>query len=354
MLLNFPSLYKHLFVCKAHRKRLVILILLPSVMQWIPVNGILSFRTILRHGRAWLSLMLGAAFSCSLEGDGPRSPSAQSRCNRARRAKYLSKVVHRRMAQVLDRTGTDASLAPALSMPPLPQGGTRTRPSNRLHPQQAPAALAFYTAHPSCNRYLEVKVGGNVTGSTTQKGVFARCQIPPHTTLAPYLGTIRGRDVKGPYCLQVRNAENTLVCLDARDVLLDVGYLQTLFPRQRAHTPTPPNYGRCINSLRPDQLDGASYNVTIQPDDMMEGFSWFISRQHGIPAGAEILAPYGDQYWIDWTPPATSFPHLLSPPLKMITRFHLPLRARNFPPTLRGRTGIQHCYCLDTFSRGRD
>lgn len=131
----------------------------------------------------------------------------------------------------------------------------------------------------------------NITGSPTQRGVFARCLIPPHTKLAHYLGVVCNASATGPYCLQVRDAENNLICLDAQDSLYDVGYLRSLTPRQKRRYPSPPNFGRYINSLRPDQQKGVEYNALIQSDPT-EGFAWFISGPSPIPEGAEILAPY--------------------------------------------------------------
>jgi hypothetical protein len=194
MLLNFPSLYKHLFVCKAHRKRLVILILLPSIMQWIPVNWILywapplSLQTILRQGRAWLSLMLGAAFSCSLEGDGPRSPSTQLRRNRARRAKYLSKVVHRRTAQVLDRTGTDASLAPALAPAPPSSRGNAYSPEQSTPPTAGSCCFRVLHSPPRLQPLSRSQSWGQHHGLHDAKGRLCEVPDPPPY----YSGTVLG------------------------------------------------------------------------------------------------------------------------------------------------------------------
>ncbi len=80
--------------------------------------------------------------------------------------------------------------------------------------------------------------------------------------------------------------------------MYDIGYLLPLSPRQRKFQPTPPNYGRFVNSLRPDQAVDLIYNALIQPDPV-EGFSWFVT---GPNTGDEILAPYGDEFWD--TPPS--------------------------------------------------
>ncbi len=111
-----------------------------------------------------------------------------------------------------------------------------------------------------------MKIGENITGSNTQGGVLARCLIPPHTKLTPYLGKVRDASATGPYCLQVRDAENNLICLDAQDSLYDVGYPRALTPRQNRLHSSPSNYGRYINSLRPHQQDDAEYNAFIQCD----------------------------------------------------------------------------------------
>ncbi len=117
-----------------------------------------------------------------------------------------------------------------------------------------------------------MRSGGNITGNAQDRGVFARCPIPPHTKLAPYLGRVCSPSSKGPYCLQVRDAENDLVCIDAAEHLYDVGYLQPLTARQRTLVAPPPNYGRYVNSLRPDQPLGDGFNVILLPD-LTEGFS---------------------------------------------------------------------------------
>jgi hypothetical protein len=66
--------------------------------------------------------------------------------------------------------------------------GTRSRPYIDPLPMQVPAAVPFYEANPGRNHWLDVRIGGNVTGTPIEKGVFAACDIPPHTRLAPYLG----------------------------------------------------------------------------------------------------------------------------------------------------------------------
>ncbi len=118
-----------------------------------------------------------------------------------------------------------------------------------------------------------MREGGNITGSPTEKGVFSSCLIPPNTRLAPYLGTICPARTNGPYCLQVREHENNLICFDAMHHRYDVGYLHALSSRQREHTPAPPNYGRYVNSLRSDQAH-LTFNTIMLPDPV-EGFSWF-------------------------------------------------------------------------------
>lgn len=134
---------------------------------------------------------------------------------------------------------------------------------------------------------------------------FAGCLIPPHTKLARYLGKVRDASATGSYCLQVHDAKNNIICMDAQDSLYDVGYLCARTPRQYRFHPSPPNYGHYINSLRPEQLEGADYNALIQSDPT-EGFSWSVSRPSPIPTGAEILAPYGDDFWLNPPPSPTA------------------------------------------------
>lgn len=176
-------------------------------------------------------------------------------------------------------------------------------------PLPDPSALSFYNAHPGQNRWLEVRTGNNITGLAHEKGVFARCSIPPHTRLAPYLGRVCSPMSTGPYCLQVRDADNELVCIDAAEYLLDVGYLQPLSARQRTLTATPPNYGRYVNSIRPDQMQGDGFNAIFLPDPV-EGFSWLVSGQRQIAQDTEILIDYGNQFWGYHSPPVPTSTHL--------------------------------------------
>jgi hypothetical protein len=97
------------------------------------------------------------------------------------------------------------------------------------------------------NQWFEVRTGENITGHLLEKGVFAKCAIPPHTKLAPYLGVVRSADSQGPYCLQVKDAENQLICLDAETQLYDAGYLSTLSLSRQVRSLAPPNYARFVS-----------------------------------------------------------------------------------------------------------
>ncbi len=142
-----------------------------------------------------------------------------------------------------------------------------------------------------------MRTGGNITGLDDEKGVFARCDIPPHTRMAPYLGIVLDAASRGPYCLQVKDAENRTICLDAQSQLYDTGYLVFLSPAQRSRALAPPNYARFANSLRPDQqTEELAFNATFLPDPV-EGFSWLISGASLIPADTEILVDYWDAFW---------------------------------------------------------
>jgi hypothetical protein len=181
--------------------------------------------------RRWAST-LGAGYSCSMEGDGPRSMEATLRRNRQRRVKYNAKIQHRRHLEDLQQTGSEAPVVPILHPSPLPHPrGTRTRPM-RVAPQRVPdpSALSFYDAHPGSNHWLELRTGNNITGLDEDKSVFARRLIPPNTRLAPYLGQVCPPSTQGPYCLQVRDADNALVCVDATGYLFDTGYISSLSP----------------------------------------------------------------------------------------------------------------------------
>jgi hypothetical protein len=152
------------------------------------------------------------------------------------------------------------------------------------------------------NRWIEVCTGDNITGHMLERGVFARCDIPPHTRLAPYLGVVCDAKTRDPYCLRVKDAENRTICLDARTQLYDVGYLSSLFPARRARSLAPPNYARYVNSLRPEQQKGDLAFYAIILPDPIEGFSWLTTGAVLIAEGTEILVDYGDAFELPCPP----------------------------------------------------
>lgn len=131
----------------------------------------------------------------------------------------------------------------------------------------------------------------------SERGILAKCHIPPHTRLAPYLGVVCDAESRGPYCLHVKDAENELICLDAQSQLYDIGYLTHLSAYQGARAPAPPNYARFVNSLRPEQQTGDhSFNDILLPDPT-EWFTWLTSGPLHIAADTEILVDYGGSFW---------------------------------------------------------
>jgi hypothetical protein len=238
----------------------------------------------------WLHALLGPEFSSDTMGDGSRSTSAVRRRSSARRTKVIAKVQAKRTSQILGRMDPTASLNPALACATIPLLGTKSRP--RRAPSivpNTPSVKAFYEAHKGENKWICLRKEGTITGLESDNGVFAKTNIPSNTRIAPYLGRIRPAKTKGPYCLLVKDSEDREICLDSAHELYDVGYTEELSAHQKSRTPTRPNYGCYVNSLRPDQLaDGKVFNAEFVPDPV-EGFSWIQSGPQQIPAGTEIL-----------------------------------------------------------------
>lgn len=113
-----------MFIYRAHWKRLITLILRPSTMQCVAINGIFPDVPLLDLLRAtthtWISLMLGACYSSNTTGDEPRSAEAQCRRSRTRRKKFVSKVDKRRLDQKMARTGLEADQYPIVDLPVEP------------------------------------------------------------------------------------------------------------------------------------------------------------------------------------------------------------------------------------------
>ncbi len=143
----------------------------------------------------WLTSILEPGSSSNTAGDGPRSAAAQCCRDSTRRKKYHTKTYHRRQESEIARTGTQPHIAPALFLPSLLSRGTKSRPA--AAPSQLPptSSAAFYRLHRGMNAWLEVRTGENITGHPLEKGVFAKCTIPPHTipwccTLLRFQGTL--------------------------------------------------------------------------------------------------------------------------------------------------------------------
>ena len=302
------SILQHLLIHRAHRKHLTTLVLRPSTMQWLPFKIYrwkMQTPVLIRNedlGSAcnhWLHTLLGPEFSSDVMGDGARSAAAVSRRAASRRSKFIAKVQAKRASQVISRMDPAASINPVLACETAPLHGTKSRPRRPSSVTPVtPSAKAFYEAHKGDNKWIRLEEGGTIAGTETDKGVFAKTNIPPNTRITPYLGRIRPPNTKGPYCLLVKDSEDNDICLDSAHELYDVGYTVGLSDHQKSRTPTRPNYGRYVNSLRPDQLaEGKVFNAEFVPDPV-EGFSWIQSGPLQILAGTEILVDYGAQYWI--------------------------------------------------------
>ena len=307
-------LLQHLIIHRAHRKQLITLVLSPSTLQWLPfkiyrwsapIPVPLQLEDLGPSCTWWLHALLGAEFSSDTMGDGSRSVAAANRRAASRRAKFIAKVQAKRTSHILSRKDPAASLNPVLSYETAILRGTKSRP-RRPSPIAliTPSATAFYEVHKGDNKWILLREGGTIVRTVADKGVFAKTDIPPHTRIAPYLGRIRPASTKGPYCLLVKDSEDNEICLDSLHELYDCGYTMGLSIHQRSRTPTRPNYGRYVNSLRPDQIaDGKVFNAEFVPDPV-EGFSWIQSGPQQIPKGVEILVDYGAQYWTCYPKPA--------------------------------------------------
>jgi hypothetical protein len=154
----------------------------------------------------------------------------------------------------------------------------------------------FYRFHGADNKYLEVRGGVNVAnplGESDQKGVFARVNIPAGKRLCPYLGrlhaTVALTNQRSQYLMRIGDE-----CIDAESVLVDVGYLAMQGEWLKTPSACPPNYGRYINSISPQQPH-LHYNCYYVADEAGHSDIWVWSDVD-IAAGEELLVDYGNEF----------------------------------------------------------
>lgn len=166
----------------------------------------------------------------------------------------------------------------------------------------------FYSFHPRENHWLEVSERANVSNprgvSNCGKGVFARCDIPKDTRVCPYVGRHVNRACPASENCQydLRMADQCYIC--AREVLYDVGYLQTGAQHGheedvRDHTfikdkrPCPPNFGRYFNTASGMLTCNCLFEIAADGHDVM-----YIYSSRAIEQGEELLVDYGDLFTI--------------------------------------------------------
>jgi len=154
----------------------------------------------------------------------------------------------------------------------------------------------FYLEHGQDNKLLELRGGVNVAnplGDNDQKGVFARMNIPKGTRLCPYLGRLHASvdvsDRRSQYLMRIGDE-----CIDAESVLLDVGYLAMQVGNLKTPSACPPNYGRYINSIGPQQQH-LHFNCSFIADNAGHSDVWLWSDED-IASGEELLVDYGDDF----------------------------------------------------------
>ena len=165
----------------------------------------------------------------------------------------------------------------------------------------------FYAEHLEDNNYLELRQR-NVSNPEGKegggRGVFARCDIPAGTKLAPYVGKCMCKPCPPSlgcgYCLRVDNE----YYLCARDELYDLGYFSQLdgevwngWQSIHTHRPCPPNYSRYFNSLTFEQQldDNYDFNCVFEIDPFGHDVI-FIETNKEVKKGEELLVDYGPHF----------------------------------------------------------
>ena len=155
----------------------------------------------------------------------------------------------------------------------------------------------FYREHCPCNKFVEVRSGVNIAnplGRNDEKGVFSRCFIPAGTRICPYVGEVYERQPSsGKYIMEVSRD----VFLDAEHDPYDVGYLFFMDPELSKGLKCPPNYGRYVNTIYPEDLDLKlyEYNCVFRGEESGLNIVWVVALLD-IPPNVELLVDYGSSY----------------------------------------------------------
>ena len=93
------------------------------------------------------------------------------------------------------------------------------------------------------------------------------------------------------------------VLVDAEHDLYDIGYLYFLDPEFSKCLHNPPNYGRYINTIYPEDLELGcySYNRSFVGDERGLNAIWVVALVD-IPANVELLVVYGPAYQLSRKP----------------------------------------------------
>jgi hypothetical protein len=111
------------------------------------------------------------------------------------------------------------------------------------------------------------------TTATKGYGVFTTREIPENTFIGFYQGNYRTVDSSidpgNPYLFTARDfAGNSIASVDAENITFS-------------------NWARFVNDGKEPNIAPNVYNYAV----------YYFSGAKPIPAGAELLAPYGDAYW---------------------------------------------------------
>ena len=155
----------------------------------------------------------------------------------------------------------------------------------------------FYREHCPCNKLVEVCSGINIAnplGLNSKNGVFSLCFIPAGTRICPYVGEVYKRQSSsGKYIMELSRD----VFLDAEHNPYDVGYLFFLDPELSKGLKCPPNYGRYVNTIYPEDLNLKlfEYNCFFCGDESGLNVVWVVALVD-IPPKVELLVDYGSSY----------------------------------------------------------
>ena len=113
----------------------------------------------------------------------------------------------------------------------------------------------FYLKHGPFNQLVEVRSCVNIAnklGDNEEKGVFSLCPIPAGTHICPYVGEIYHKQPReGTFFMEVSKD----VFVDAEHDPRDIGYLYFLDAGISSRYHSPPNYGRYINTIYPEDKE---------------------------------------------------------------------------------------------------